>query len=410
LALLVAAASTILGLTAAERANVERNLLAHDAGASGWRLGDGPRGRHDGIPPEDADRGFAELRNALAAFEPDVAIFDNLAALFALPNENDNNSTTTLMRRLGRVARQVGCAMLLLHHTPKMTRESAAGQRGEATLVRGGSAITNVARIVITITGLLSAEAGLFAVKGLKPDSIRRLDHAKLNDAAPMNPVAIEVASVQVTVADGTNHSVRAVRFLPPLPAASAGGGIPDSFRNVAMKAIDAGFLDDQGTKVPLSPGGGRNNGRNAVKVVGAALSGINPRLDDKQAEATAKAILKDLIERIGCVVVEDVQVPKYSKGKLNGHKTGLSHLTEHGSSELVRPSGPLAFPSYGYVRPGVSQDVKRQFPQDREVLRPVILPISGVILIEAHIEHPVQTVLDPPVRAHRRGEGHGVQ
>ena len=89
------------------------------------------------IPSEDMDRSLQALSAVLATYKPDLVILDTLAALFALASEIDNNAITMLMRRLGRVARDAGCAVLLLHHTPKLNRAAAAEQRGEATLVRG---------------------------------------------------------------------------------------------------------------------------------------------------------------------------------------------------------------------------------------------------------------------------------
>jgi hypothetical protein len=319
--LLVAAACNLLCLTPAERASVGQNLMVHDAGSSGWRLGE-PRDARGSLPAEADDQQYAALCAALAAHKPDVLILDTLAALFALPSEIDNNVLTVLMRRLTKAARHVGCAVMLLHHTPKMSREAAAAQRGEATLVRGGGAIVNSARIVLSVTSLPAAEAAQFAIQGLHPDAVRRLEHVKINDMSPMAPVYLRVISEQVRVRDGSDYAVRAVEFIPPPPAASAGGGIPDAMRNVAMKAIDAGVPDEHGHRVPLSPGGGQKNRRDATKVIADALAHANGSLSDMQAKSSASAVLKDLRERIGCVVEQEVQIPRYKAGgQLDGNR-----------------------------------------------------------------------------------------
>jgi hypothetical protein len=78
--------------------------------------------------------------------------------------------------------------------------------------------------------------------------------HTKLNRAA---------AAEQC----GEATLVRAVEFILPPLAPSAGGGNSDAARNVAMKAIDAGVLDDHGKRVALSAGGGETNRRNAMRV-----------------------------------------------------------------------------------------------------------------------------------------------
>jgi hypothetical protein len=39
-----------------------------------------------------------------------------------------------------------------------------------------------------------------------------------------------------------------------------------------------------------------------------------------------------------------------------------------------------------------------------------MVLAISGAVLIEADVEHPVEAILDPPVRADSRREGRGIK
>lgn len=326
LGLLVAAACSVQKLDAAERASVRRNLVLHDARASGWKLGEARPGERETIAPEAHDRYLKTLRDALATERPDVVMLDTAAALLGVPNENDNAAVTALLSRLARVASGQGCAVLLLHHTPKLTKENAAAQRGEPTLVRGGGAFTNSARAVFSITGLPATEAGLFVLSGVRADSIRRLDCVKLNDRAPPDPVFLEVSSVPVQVRDGTFQSVRAVGFVASPKAANA-GGIADAIRNLAMRVIDAGVIEN-GITVPLSPGGGRNNGRDAVAHIARALQGMNQALSEVHAKAAAKTVLTDLRDRIGCVVEADFQLPRYkTDGKPNGTRKarGLS-------------------------------------------------------------------------------------
>lgn len=76
--------------------------------------------------------------------------------------------------------------------------------------------------------------------------------------------------------------------------------------------------------------------------------------------------------------------------------------MTQHRPRELIGPPGAFAFTPDRDVCPSRSQDIECQFPQDREVFRPVILAISSAILVKAHIKDPMQTALYPPVRAHR--------
>jgi AAA domain len=341
--LLTAAACNVLALGAAERALVKQNLLFHDAAASGLRIGEARPGQREDIAPESEDRALHQLTAALVGV--DVLILDTLAALLALPNENDNSTGTTLMRRLGRAARQADCAVMLIHHTPKMTREVAAQQRGEPTLVRGASAFVNSARIVLTATSLSAAEGGQFVMQGKQPDRARRLDHAKINDLPMMDPAYFEVVSEKVPVCDGSKVPVRAVEFIAA-PAAGA-GGITDAARNVVMKTVDAGAVDDHGTKVPLSPGGGRNK-RDATTAIARALINANAALTEPQAKHLGREVLKDLMDRIGCVIDQPAQIPQYRKtGQPNGTQTGRGLVARWdlapwiASSAVASPAAP---------------------------------------------------------------------
>jgi AAA domain len=325
LGLLIAAACNVLALAAAERALVRQNLLLHDVAASALRIG-APRPEHrEDLAPEAEDRALSRLAAALPGI--DVVIFDTIASCLSIPNENDNGLITTLLGRLIRVARAAGCALLLLHHAPKQNRESAAGQRGEVTLVRGGSAFVNVARVVLTITSPTAAEAGQFAVMGLQADRLRRVEHAKVNDAPPMSAAYFRILSELVTVHDGSSVPVRAVEFIA-MPA--AGGSITNALRNTVMKVIDVGAHDAQGARVPLSlNSGGSDNRRGAIPKIAEALTSLNSAVTAPQAKALAREILKDLLDR-GCVVEQTVQVPMYkaTSGTPNGTRTRRGLLT----------------------------------------------------------------------------------
>ena len=320
LGLLVQAACSALGLPPAGRVNVEANLMVHDARGSGWRLGEPRPGMREDMAPEGEDRMRDELRDALAKHPIDLVVLDTLAGLLALPNENDNTAVTRLLNRLVRVVRNAGCAGLLVHHTPKATREGVAAQRGEATLVRGAGAIANSARVVWSLTGLLLAETAAFAAGGTKPDAVRRLDPVKMNDCAPPPPAFLEVVGPMVAVADGTRHSIRAVQFLPP-PVPASAGGLPPATLNVVMQAIDAGAMVG-GVKMPLSPGGGRSNDRDAVGHVAQRLQAADPGLSEAHAETVARQALKYLRNALGYIEVQDVPAVKQSGGKPNGKGT----------------------------------------------------------------------------------------
>lgn len=343
LGLLVAAACAVLELDAADRAAVAANLMLHDARASGWRLGRPKPAAREAIAPDWDDTALAALRDALAATPVDLVVLDTVAGLFALPNENDNNAVTDLMGRLARVLRETDTAGLLIHHTPKMTREAAAALRGEAAIVRGGSGFVNSARVVLTLTGLPLQEAAAAAMAGMKPDTVRRLETVKINDRAPPAPAYLEVVGEMVAVSDGTRQSIRAVRFIPSPPDLASAGGLPTATLNVAMRTIDAGVVVN-GVRAPLSPGGGRSNNRDAKQHVARALRAASPGLPEAHAATIAKQAIGYLLDKLGCIEVHDVVLPQQAKGKANGRKTAKALVCRWDlATWTVTPPAPAA-------------------------------------------------------------------
>ena len=345
--LLVAAASSLLGLDATERAAVEQNFFLHDARVSGWRVG----------PEPD----MTTLRSVLASEQYDLLIVDTAASMFALENENDNGAVTRILATIGQMAVAHDVAVMALHHTPKMTKENVAAQRGEVTMVRGGGAYVNAARIVLTITHIPAAEAGAFLVSGHKVENSRRIDHAKINDCPPMQPSYFEITEAQVQLNDGTDQAVRGIRFIAPPTPASAGGASA-ALRNVVMRAIDAGTRDQHGAKVPLSPpgSGGKNNTRDALGHVSRALIAADPALSNAHAEALARDIIADLRDRVGCVIERSSVIPKY---KANGSRNGTRDVTGLAADWSLAPwavppappSAPVPPPDGALVNPGAT-------------------------------------------------------
>jgi hypothetical protein len=324
--LLIAAAANVLALTPAECGLVAQNLVLHDAQESGWRLGEPRPDTHEAIAPAEHDQALITLETAVAGIEApagieaqariDMLVVDTMAALFAAPNENDNNILTNLMRRLRRAARKADCGVLIIHHTPKMSREAAAAQRGEATIVRGGSAITNTPRVALSITALPADEGGRFSMRGLDSKRVRRIEHIKINDMPVMEPAYVYLVSEKVKVHDGSETSVRAVTFTAAPDMTPA--GIAAATKNLAMTVIMQGTVDKYGAPVPLSPSN-TGNSRNAVEAVAQALMGANPMLTGPQAKAEAQKALKHLTD-IGVVKEEPVDMPKY---KPDGSRSG---------------------------------------------------------------------------------------
>jgi RecA-family ATPase len=102
-------------------------------------------------------------------FEPDLIVIDTLAAVFNLERENDNSEAKIkVFTPLKALARSLGCAVWLNHHTGKQSEERGSGG---AYSGRGASNFGALARSVITLTpnklkGVV--ELSLAKSKGLK--------------------------------------------------------------------------------------------------------------------------------------------------------------------------------------------------------------------------------------------------
>src|SRR3712207_940754 len=72
-----------------------------------------------------------------------------------------------------------------------------------------------------------------------------------------------------------------------------------------------------------------------------------------------------------------------------------------------VVPSGSLALgPDAGFARSVAADEVERDPAQDGQVARGASVAHAAVVFAEGDVEHPVQRVLDVPVRADRLTEG----
>ncbi|WP_419729214.1 AAA family ATPase [Lichenicola sp.] len=385
----VAASCQAQKLSPAQINTVQINLWVHDARQSSFRIG-APGARGETLCPEVDDTGCANLKVALAG--KSLVVLDTLAAIFWLPNENDNSAATVLMRRLAGILEVSGCSAILLHHTPKMNNEGIAAQRGQATAVRGGGAITNSSRIVWTLTALPASEAGLFALLGLNVGAIRRLDPVKLNDAAPPDPMFFEVVSEWVRIRDGTDVSIRAIK--PLIQPQAAAGVIPDSRLNVALRAIDAGTMMG-GVNVALSKTA--TGDRSAVLHIANALSLADPGLLNVHAKAAARQVLSDLMDRICCVTTSKVLVPKFkANGSPNGHETRDGLIAHWNLATWLTVPAPAVPPAPTQAAPAVA-------PTPVSVALPVptrtVLPVTAQVAPAAPSAAPASPAVPLPVR-----------
>jgi hypothetical protein len=307
-------ACTAQGFTRAEVKAALSRFTVHDAKESGLRFGV-PTNPRDAIAPEAQDAGLALLSEAAKALRPDVIVLDTASALLALPNENDNLLVTALLGRLGRLASRFDTAVLVAHHVPKMSRESAASLRGDAALVRGGSAWTNTPRVAWTITSVPASETGQFLGSGVVLDRLRRFEPAKINDIEMPPPAFFVTVSARL---GKTGATVRAAEWVQPISGTGGAVGAAGAVRCAVLTAVLAGCRDSRGATVPLSPSG-KKDGRSAIQNVAQALMMHDASMTTAQAEGAAKGLLKELMGA-GIVTREKVRVPKYKPdGTPNG-------------------------------------------------------------------------------------------
>src|SRR5262245_7811625 len=93
-------------------------------------------------------------------------------------------------------------------------------------------------------------------------------------------------------------------------------------------------------------------------------------------------------------------RVPRSPPTLTSPSRAGLSHLGKYREEEHIVPSGLFDFSSDGSLVWVGSQEVESDLAQDGDVLRPVVFAISGAILVEDHVEDPVELVLDRPMGA----------
>src|SRR5208337_3710433 len=91
----------------------------------------------------------------------------------------------------------------------------------------------------------------------------------------------------------------------------------------------------------------------------------------------------------------------------------GLSHLKgaelcEEADQECIVPAGALEFAFHrplGAFKRGKGQ---REAPEKGDILRSVILSISRLVFVHGHVENPVQSILDPPMRPRHLAKAFG--
>ncbi len=100
------------------------------------------------------DAALNEVRATIKERNIDVVIFDPFVSLHRV-SENDNGAIDLVTKALSRIAQDLNCAIMLVHHTRKPNGEAGGG----ADDTRGASALVNAARYVRVLSPMTGSEA-----------------------------------------------------------------------------------------------------------------------------------------------------------------------------------------------------------------------------------------------------------
>ncbi len=87
-----------------------------------------------------------------------------------------------------------------------------------------------------------------------------------------------------------------------------------------------------------------------------------------------------------------------------------LSGLLDEGGEVFGVPSRPFSAVFQAEGRLCLPQQVQRHVLDHGHVRGAVAHPELGQVVVEHHIEHPMQAVLNPPMAAHHAGKGFGIE
>jgi hypothetical protein len=215
-------------------------------------------------------------------------VVDPFVACHAL-EENSNNDMNEAARAWAQVANDADCAVLLVHHTRKT---GAGGHAADIEASRGGKALSDAARVGLTLATMTEDEAEALDVPPEERRRYVRLDDAKVNLAPQAGEArwyrlhGVSLNNEDPLYPNGDNVQATE-RWVPPKPF----DDVDDGALHACLDKIEAG--PGEGHRYGASKRGGSK--RYVGPVIEEAL-GKSPA----QAEAILKAWLKSglLFER----------------------------------------------------------------------------------------------------------------
>ena len=231
---------------------------------------------------------YENLKAEIEARGIDVMIVDPFVSSHEV-DENANVMIDRIVKRWKQLAKDTGCAIVLVHHTKKL-----GGREVRAEDSRGAVALIAAARIVLTLNVMNEEEAKRFGITEKKERrAMVRLDNDKANRSPAENAHWFKKESVDLGNGDGLNpsdHVGAAVAWTPPDPF---DGIDPRDLYNVQL-AIDEGDYRDNVQAKDWA-------GNIVAEIIGADLS------DDAEKERV-KSLLKGW-KSSGALAVEQRKV-----------------------------------------------------------------------------------------------------
>jgi hypothetical protein len=183
------------------------------------------------------DTAIATVANRVKELALDVVIFDPLVAIHAL-QEGDNPSLAKVIRALrNKVAKACGCAIDLVHHTRKPSKESSNALTADD--IRGASSIVYSVRSARILSPMMAAEAEKYAIEGEDRHRFFRVELAKSNTARRGTLHWIEL--VERPIANGDNGAYGdtvtvCTKWMPPDAMAKVTDAVAAAIRSEIAK------------------------------------------------------------------------------------------------------------------------------------------------------------------------------
>ena len=158
-----------------------------------------------GDSPPTLSEAIERIAQGIAQSNAQLCIIDTLSAYFPIADENDNAEATQIMSAVVRVAEEMQCAILIIHHTPKMTGTT----RSVVDAAAGAGAFARRADSIIAVR----QDEGENIVD-IRTRSFREIDRFVVVYSSTMRPQAQAAENITPQVEKGGRQAQRRVHKL----------------------------------------------------------------------------------------------------------------------------------------------------------------------------------------------------